>query len=141
MTDSLFGDLGLDPTHPEPRVLVTGSRDWDDRESVIEALHSWWVEIGEPDNALLIHGAARGADTLCKEYWESIGLPTKPFEARWRVDGQYRKWAGNERNTEMVKFGADVCIAFPLESSIGTLDCIKKAEKAGIEVRVVKGNR
>ena len=44
--------------------------------------------------------------------------------------------AGPLRNQKMVDLGADICIAFPQGESRGTRNCMKLADKAGIEVVV-----
>jgi hypothetical protein len=38
----------------------------------------------------------------------------------------------------MVDMGADLMVAFHLNNSRGTADCISRAEQAGIPVRVLK---
>lgn len=37
----------------------------------------------------------------------------------------------------MVDLGADICLAFPTKSSIGTWDCVRRANAAGIRVIIV----
>jgi hypothetical protein len=39
----------------------------------------------------------------------------------------------------MVDLGAYICLAFPIGESPGTRDCIERAEKAGIRLRVSEG--
>lgn len=118
------------------RILVTGSRDWSDRTvihgALIKALE--WSTIGTP---VLVHGAARGADTLAAEVWEWLGksvpggLAVDPHPAKWRL---YGKAAGSMRNQHMVSLGADICLTFALPQSVGTFDCAGRARKAGIRV-------
>lgn len=47
-------------------------------------------------------------------------------------------WPGKRlaRNTDMVRAGADICLAFPVRSSRGTWDCVRKAAAAGIPCRI-----
>lgn len=114
------------------RILVTGSRDWIDRETIHDALLDAYIQWGFPKDAVLVHGAARGADTIARGIWVGQGLKDEPYPAQWRAFG---KRAGRLRNELMVDLGADLCLAFPLEHSIGTLHCMKIAREAGIEVR------
>lgn len=143
------------------RLLVTGSRSWTDRDAITEALDDavdlLWPNYN-PDNEtiVLIHGDARGADRLAAEIWtRRWNMPTEPHPADWHgpcrstcKHGHRRATAagtdticpaaGLYRNIEMVELGADLCLAFILDSSPGTSQCASLAEKAGIEVRRIE---
>ena len=118
-----------------PRILVTGSRKWEDRAVIRDALLYHWTDLGSRRDTILIQGEcpAGGADKIAKEFWETGGMPVIGFYAGRSKDG---KFLGPERNQRMVDFGADVCIAFPLGDSVGTWDCIERAKKAGIPVTI-----
>lgn len=93
--------------------------------------HVW---IARSPNPVLVHGGARGADTIAaQEFVELFGLrgTVEVHEAEWVTYGRY---AGPRRNAEMVALGADVCLAFPLGASHGTRGCMALAEAAGIPV-------
>lgn len=116
------------------RILITGSRNWSDKRLIEEA----FAEHINPVDAIsrevtVIHGAARGADELCGRYAKYIGLKVEEYPANWSEHG---KAAGVIRNQQMVDSGADLCLAFPMTDSIGTHDCIGRAERAGIPVYV-----
>lgn len=83
-----------------------------------------------------MHGGARGADTLASVEAKQWGFNVEVHPADWRSHG---KAAGHRRNAEMVKLGADVCLAFPLGESRGTRGCMRLAEAAGIPVKVYEG--
>lgn len=113
------------------RILVTGSRHWTDRGMIWDALNKASFEIG----TTIVHGdCPTGAD-----YWAKLWTKTQPdvieeaYPANWKKFG---KLAGPIRNQQMVDLGADICLAFPLPSSRGTYDCIRKAKAAGIPVRI-----
>ena len=113
------------------RVLVTGSRNYDDKSNLFDALADQY----EP-GMIVVHGGARGADTLACEWvkeMQSLGyqVTAEVHPADWY---EYGKAAGFIRNQEMVDAGADVCLAFPLGESRGTRHCMKAAKKAGIPV-------
>ena len=113
------------------RILVTGSRVWADRAAIRSAL----LEAAEgfrPGNVTVVHGAARGADTLAGEVARELGMRVEAHPAEWRRHG---KSAGHIRNAEMVNLGADLVLAFPLDLSKGTRGCIELAAKAGLLVR------
>ncbi len=115
-----------------PRILVTGSRDWRDAQTLDHALRFYWETT--PPGTVLVSGACpTGADRLAEEAWESWGGPVERHPADWDRHG---KAAGPRRNQEMVDLGADICLAFPLPGSRGTRHCMAAAERAGIPVQV-----
>ena len=114
------------------RVLVTGSRDWTDREAIRKAL--WWLR-NDADNVTVVHGAAPGADSIADELATEFGYLPARYPAKWR---EYKLSAGPIRNQQMVDSGADVVLAFhkDLDKSKGTKDCVKKARAKKIPVFV-----
>ncbi len=116
------------------RILVTGSRDWTDRNVVRTALVDAWIELGRPMNAVLVQGECHlgGADQIAAEIWRGWGYPVEGHPAEMGPDGHV---LGPKRNAHMVSLGADVCLAFPLPSSRGTKNCMRLAREAGIPVR------
>lgn len=111
------------------RVLVCGDRAWTAREMIREVL-----EQARP--TLVIHGGARGADTLAGEVAEEMDLPVKVFPADWK---RYGKAAGVLRNQQMLDEGQpDLVLAFhtDLTCSKGTLDMVRRAKAAGIRFEV-----
>lgn len=65
----------------------------------------------------MISGHARGADTIAESVAEELGWQVEVFPAEW---SKYGKQAGGMRNQQMVDHGADICLAFPLGTSVGT---------------------
>lgn len=115
------------------RILVTGSRDFDDDELMLKAL-LWARQTFNPDGLdriTLVHGGARGADLIASDWAPALGFSQEEHPAYWNNHG---KAAGHIRNWEMVKAGADICLAFPLGESRGTRGCMKLAEAEGILV-------
>lgn len=141
------------------RVLVTGSRTWDDPSPIARLLQQAFDPSGP---SLVIHGACpHGADRIARDLvraWRHDGWPVaeQGVPARWDVcaascrpghrrvrDG--REWcpsAGHRRNALMVDQGADICLAFIRGGSAGASGTAALAEAAGIEtVRVPWGAR
>lgn len=118
------------------RILVTGSRNWADRDVVFETLMDVLAERGHPADMVLVHGACpTGADKMADEIWCGfLGYRVERHPAEW---SQFGRAAGPRRNQEMVDAGADLCVAFLMPGSRGTADCVKRAEAAGIPVRKV----
>ena len=82
----------------------------------------------------VVHGTARGADTLGCQWASTWGLSIMPFPADWHTHG---KAAGHIRNAEMADY-ADVLVAFWDGESKGTKGMIDVALKKGLEVHVYR---
>ena len=94
-----------------------------------------------PVDTLVIHGAARGADTLGKFVAEKIGLKVindgKGFPADWR---RYGRAAGPIRNQQMIDEGKpDLVLAFHenINESVGTKDMVTRARRVGLKVIII----
>lgn len=109
------------------RVLITGSRDWTDEQTIIGAL--WAVSADLGDFTLVSGACPTGADRMAENAAERAGVPIERHPARWNELG---KKAGFVRNAEMVKLGADVCLAFIRNNSKGATHTADLAERAGI---------
>jgi hypothetical protein len=115
------------------RVLVTGSRDWDAPEVIVRALREAWAVSGYGDDFTVVHGdCPSGADAMADRVCRRFSWQAEPHPARWDL---YGKAAGFKRNNEMVRAGADVCLAFIKDSSRGATQCAMAAEYAGIPVQ------
>lgn len=109
------------------RIVVTGGRDFDNGAAVAMALSA----VHRKHNIdLLIHGAARGADTLAANWARRAGIQVATFPADWRTHG---KAAGFIRNQSMIDIGKpDACVAF--DGGRGTADMVARCAKAGLPV-------
>lgn len=109
------------------RILVTGSRTWTDYKAIEDALcrqDDW------PSEVTIVHGdCPSGADAIANRIALRVGWTVERHPADWK---RYGKRAGYIRNAEMVKLGADVCLAFIKDGSKGATMCAELAEKAGI---------
>lgn len=121
---------------PLIRVLVTGGRDYTDRAAVARALShlgAHFIFGVKPEQIVLVHGAATGADTLAAEEAVKLGWGVEAHPADWDTHGNA---AGPIRNKEMVLLGAHYCVVFPGGS--GTAHCRRLALAAHIPVIDVK---
>jgi hypothetical protein len=100
------------------KVLFTGSRDWTDRILVQTAFTQF-------SPSLVIHGDARGLDTIADHYAEQLGIDRIRCPANWKGRG---KAAGMYRNRFMYDLTQpDLVLAFPLPHSRGTWGMIAYA--------------
>lgn len=118
------------------RVVVTGSRAWQDRSAVFRALTRLWADHGP---FTLVHGAcSTGADFMAHEWYDLLGRHEGCYEVQFHADWDgLGKGAGPERNERMISAGADLVLAFPLPGGSGTQHTVRLAEAAGIPVRIL----
>ncbi len=114
-------------------VLICGSRTWTDKAAIERVIFSL------DRDTIVVHGAARGADTLADEAALLWGLLRRPYPADWSKDG---KAAGPIRNQRMLDENQDeivrvIAFRMPGESR-GTDDMIRRAKSAGIPVTVIE---
>lgn len=116
------------------RVLITGSRTWDDVDEIHDALDAMILLAeaqGEP--FILVHGACRrGADWLAEQWaGQTMGVTIERHPADWSTG----RSAGVRRNQHMVDLGADHVLAFIKDNSPGASHLVRQARKAGIPVQ------
>ena len=113
-------------------VLVCGDRFWQDAHTIRRVL----AGLG-PDT--VVHGGAPGADRLAGVVAAGLGLSVRAYPAQWH---QYGRAAGPLRNQEMLADARpDLVLAFHrnLARSRGTGDMVRRAQAAGVQVRVFTG--
>ena len=80
------------------RLLVSGGRDFDDVEFIVTHLNKLHKARGITE---LVHGAARGVDTIAAFWAEEVGARPIPVRPEWRDDnGKLDKQAGKRRNQQ-----------------------------------------
>lgn len=130
------------------RIIVTASRTYDLRENVFGALDLLAEAARASRETLSVaHGACpEGGDQIADDWVTQRKLAGWPVERqRYPADWKrYSKRAGFLRNTQMVRDGADACLAFvdPCSDSRckrtyphgshGATHCATEAEAAGI---------
>lgn len=109
------------------RVLVCGGRDYNDLETVqaiLDRLHEATAF------SCVIHGAARGADTLAGLWAKHHDVPVEAYAAAWSRHGRA---AGMIRNEQMLREGRpDLVVAFP--GGVGTAGMVRIARRAGVRI-------
>ena len=130
------------------RILITGSREWDDYGTVCMELggimRHLMATVRPCPRIVVVHGAAGGADALADQAARAFGMTPEPHPADWQ---QFGKGAGFRRNADMVALGASVALAFIApciapacrdkepHGSHGASHCADLAERAGIPTR------
>jgi YspA, cpYpsA-related SLOG family len=112
-------------------ILICGDRMWDDLETMVREMERL------PRSATIVHGAAKGADTMAGVIAEQLGMTVVPFPADWKKHGRS---AGPVRNREMFrKTDPDLILAFHsnIEQSKGTKDMVNYARQHGCPTKIV----
>lgn len=90
------------------KVLICGGRDYADAVTMTRLLDKYHRQAKFTE---VIHGGARGADTLAGQWAASRGIPVTVFPADWE---KYGRIAGHIRNNQMLREGKPaLVIAFP----------------------------
>ena len=109
------------------KVMVTGSRDWEDARTIDAVLNGLFP-------TLVIHGAARGADSIADAWARRHGVPVLAIPADWARHG---KAAGAIRNGALLDEQPDLVLAFLLPQSRGTIEAVAEAQRRRIPTIVL----
>lgn len=111
------------------RVAVTGGRDYNDYYNIQRTL----AKVSARFDITVIHGAAKGADSLARIWCERTHTPMLPFPAQW---DRYGTAAGGVRNQQMIDEGKpQLLLSFP--GGPGTRDMTDRCLAAGIPVKII----
>jgi hypothetical protein len=119
------------------RVIITGSRTWDARfkvDTVLNELYALADILASP--LTIVHGdCPTGADQFADQWAaKHSDVTVQRFPADWK---RYSKSAGPRRNEAMVDAGADMCIGFLRNNSLGTRNALILAKVAKIPTFVI----
>ncbi|MEO3856141.1 SLOG family protein [Acrocarpospora sp. B8E8] len=150
------------------RVLLTGSRNYLNRDAILATVLDIWHDATEQDREVeWVHGDCKqGADALADEILTGLGFTPERHPADWdhctgpkckpahrQRRGRSGTWcptAGLDRDARMVVLGADECVAFVADcvkpncrkpqphGSHGASETARLADEAGIPVRPVE---
>jgi len=108
------------------RIAMTGGREFLDYDLVCQAMD---MVLAKHPQMLLVHGAARGADSLAARWASERRVSVQPYIADWDTLG---KDAGKIRNKAMAASGLKGLVAFP--GGRGTLHMVKTCEELKVPV-------
>lgn len=117
------------------RLLVCGDRNWTDQWRLARYMNAIFDDDPRPPECV-IHGCAKGADTIGGLIAQAMGIKVEEYPADW---DKYGKAAGVIRNQQMLDEGNPTVVLAcheDIKNSKGTADMIRRAEKA--KIRVVK---
>lgn len=127
------------------RIIIAGSRDFSDYKLLCRVMDQMTRKLsevvilsGNSGKLFYNHKAQKiilGADLLGEEWALSNGHTVKVFPPEY--DRYPKKMAPLMRNQEMVD-QAQGLVAFWKDRSPGTKDCIERARKRGLKVKVVE---
>lgn len=118
------------------RLQITGSREWTDAIKISEVL----TAVPIPANQItLVHGGARGADSIAGAIGRGLGFQVEVHYAEW---DRYGKRAGYIRNAAMADLldpDEDWALAFLQrgDANTGTRMMIDLCKQRGVEVMEV----
>lgn len=89
-----------------------------------------------PRNAIIIHGAAQGADHIAGKAASALGFDVIAVPAKWHI---YGRSAGPRRNKEMLDMNPNLVIAFhaDITKSKGTKNMLSIARRAKIDTELI----
>jgi hypothetical protein len=119
------------------KILVCGSRTWTAQTPIYRELRAL------PIGTIVVHGAARGADSIAANLATQMGFIVRPYPADWE---RYGTRAGPIRNSEILvkehlehePINLVLAFALGLDQRSGTSDMVRKAVRVGIEVKLVQ---
>lgn len=122
--------INLDgPLKSSKVVIVTGSRNWNNRRLIHQRLDDL-----KPD--IVVQGGARGADHDARLWAKKNGKVCVSFYPRWASEGS---GAGLVRNIEMLDaFPCATVIAFPTHDSRGTWHTVREARARHMKTEVIR---
>lgn len=117
----------------ERNIVVTGSREWTD----VETIRAWLERL--PKETRIAHGACRGADTIAGDVGAELGFQVVSYPVDWSQGPK----GGPIRNAAMLKAEKPARVfAFALVDrngvpSAGTDHCVRCALALGISVTLI----
>lgn len=114
------------------RIVVSGSRDFNDYDKVKEYIELCISNIKGKYELIFVSGGCRGVDMLGERYAEENGFKMERYIANWN---KYGKRAGPERNKYMAEI-SDYIICFWDYKSKGTKSMINYAKLFSKPIRI-----
>ena len=117
-------------------ILVTGSRNWTDQKAIFERLADprYGTTTLNRKHSVVLHGGARGADSIASRAADVLGFlveSTPYFEELGKQGGVLRNALLVDKLLCYGRHGYQMAVlAFVLSGSVGTVDCIRRVQRA-----------
>ena len=118
------------------RIIIIGSRRRNEPEDFL-IVEKHLLSIYEKGDLLVSGGCPTGGDHFAEELSAKYNVWMVVWPAEWNKDGQYRCWAGFERNTIIAQNGDVIIACVASDRTGGTEDTIKKFKKFKPDGQVV----
>ena len=117
------------------RILATGDRAWVCDDLAMVVLNRLIARYGR--DIVIVHGGCPGVDESFNKACKSLGITVEVRLASWPQTGTPTI---GTRNRELIKPGADLCIALnrSVRTSDRTRDCVLQALQAGIPTFLIE---
>lgn len=112
------------------KIIVTGGRNFENTQFVFDTMHRIrrLLTLDEEEQLVIIHGGARGVDSIVEQWTQFNFLESIVYLADWNTHG---KAAGPIRNREMLDNHDDVDIVLAFPGGPGTNHMKTLAKKRG----------
>lgn len=111
------------------RIIIIGSRRRNSDDDFLDVEICFLCHYVKGD-IIISGGCPKGGDHFAEIISAKYNITMVVWEAEWNKDGQYRRWAGFERNTIVANNGDVVIACVAPDRTGGTEDTIKKFKKA-----------
>jgi len=120
------------------RILATGDRAWPCDDLAMVVLNRLVARYGR--DIVIVHGGCPGVDESFNNACKSLGITVEVRLESWP---QTRTPTIGNRNRELIKPGADLCITLHryVRTSYRTRDCILQTLQAGIPTFLIEDER
>jgi hypothetical protein len=118
-------------------LAIVGWRGFNDYTKFCEIIRK--LDIVLTDIKLIVSGGAEGTDTLAAKFAKENNIEMLELKPNWKVNGVYNKYAGLERNKDIIE-KADIVIAFDSSEARGTKNSIKHAKNMNKKLYIITLN-
>jgi hypothetical protein len=120
------------------RILITGDRAWQCDDLAVAVLQRLVSRYGR--EIIIVHGGCPGVDECFNKACAGLAIAVDVRLANWPQTGMPTI---GSRNRELIKPGADLCIALhqAISTSQRTKDCVRQAIQAGIPTFLLEDER